>query len=287
MDERNLTSQGWLRAFAHLTLPATRSIRLNGSSDSFNPMGGVIDTNGFNVTVNGIISELSPVMPLAKAGAGTLLLNGVNTFTGTTTVLAGTLGGTGVIGPLEVSGTATLAPGQSAGTLHARDVSLGDGTTLALDFASVALADQLDVTGRLTLNDTSISAPTLSYTPTTSATFIIIANDGTDAVSGVLTLSGTPLADGAAFFAGGVTWTISYTGGTGNDVTLTAAQASTPTLAITSFSIAPPAGGGSGKQAQGSISGPPGTVVRLERSSKSDRLSPPSRSIWQASAPLT
>jgi|GEM_PF-1980413 len=254
--------QGGLRAYANLTLPATRAIHLDGDYE-----GGFIDTNGFNVTINGVITEVTADIPFVKDGAGTLFINGANTMTGTTTVLAGTLGGTGIIGLLEVTGTATLAPGQSAGTLHTRDVSLGHGTTLGLEFASATLAGQLDVTGTVTLNGSVHLAPTLGYTPATSATFIIIANDDTDPVAGVLTFSGTPLDEGAVFTFGGASWTISYIGGTGNDVTLTVAPASTPTLAFTSFSIAPPAGGGSGKQAQGSIRGTPGAAVRLERSS--------------------
>ncbi|MDY3554378.1 Calx-beta domain-containing protein [Gemmata sp. JC717] len=46
---------------------------------------------------------------------------------------------------------------------------------------------------------------------------ILIANDGADAVVG--TFAGLP--EGASFTAGGVTFTISYVGGTGNDVVVT------------------------------------------------------------------
>ncbi|MBJ3815447.1 hypothetical protein F9C28_11030 [Shimwellia pseudoproteus] len=50
--------------------------------------GGVVDTNGFNNTLNSIISGDGA---LSKTGAGTLLLTGVNTYTGGTSVQEGTL----------------------------------------------------------------------------------------------------------------------------------------------------------------------------------------------------
>lgn len=52
---------------------------------------GTIDTNGFNSTINGIISGTST---LTKTGTGTLILGGVNTYSGGTVVSAGTLQGT-------------------------------------------------------------------------------------------------------------------------------------------------------------------------------------------------
>ena len=55
---------------------------------------------------------------LTKNGNGTLLLDGANSYSGNTTVTAGTLGGSGTItGPVVVNAGATLSPGASIGTL--------------------------------------------------------------------------------------------------------------------------------------------------------------------------
>ena len=57
--------------------------------------------------------------------------------------------------------------------------------------------------------------------PVAGNAFTIIANDGADAVVG--TFAG--LAEGATIILNGVTLVISYVGGTGNDVVLTAQAA--------------------------------------------------------------
>src|SRR5207244_816156 len=56
------------------------------------------------------------------------------------------------------------------------------------------------------------------FIPNAGDTFTVIANDGADAVVGTF----TGLADGATFIASGRLFRISYVGGTGNDVVLTA-----------------------------------------------------------------
>jgi autotransporter-associated beta strand protein len=53
--------------------------------------GAVIDSNGFDVTINQALANGGGGGGLTKNGAGTLTLNGSNTYTGATTVNAGTL----------------------------------------------------------------------------------------------------------------------------------------------------------------------------------------------------
>ena len=286
--ESTRTGSGTLRAFANMVLPATRALRMDGSDQDG---GGIFDTNGFNLTVAGPLTELHAGTPLRKTGTGTLTLNGSNTHTGVTTIEAGTLvvngslggetqvlssgklSGTGTTGNVSVSFGGTLAPGNSSGTLGTRNVTFSDGSALALDFSSPASTSQLAVTGSITLNaDVELSfAP--GFIPAAASTFVVIANDGTDPIetfggATAFTIAGNQLSEGETFSAGGATWKISYVGGTGNDVTLSMDPGTVAAeLKLVSFNFGIPAGGASGKQIQGSVSGPPSAAVRMERSS--------------------
>jgi hypothetical protein len=83
--------------------------------------------------------------------------------------------------------------------------------------------------GTVSLNGATLNVSlNNNFAPTISQTFTLIDNDGTDAVSG--TFAG--LSEGANVTLGGLKFTISYTGGTGNDVTLTRIV-SPPPVAVT------------------------------------------------------
>jgi autotransporter-associated beta strand protein len=89
---------------------------------------------------------------LTKTGNGTLRLNGTNTYTGTTTVSAGTLGGNGIIaGPVVVSAGATLSPGSSIGRLMVSNtLTLAIGSTNLMELNKTANTND-SVTGVTTL----------------------------------------------------------------------------------------------------------------------------------------
>ncbi|HOW73835.1 MAG TPA: autotransporter-associated beta strand repeat-containing protein [Phycisphaerae bacterium] len=220
--EATQTGTGTLRAFADVTLPPGRTIRIAGG-DHWDNRGGVLDTNGFNVTVAGAIAELDSQTPLKKTGAGTLRLDGANTYTGETTVAQGALGGVGAIAAVRVEPGASLSPGPSAGTLRTGDVTWEAGAGLELDFDSAASADRLEVAGQVTLNGDVPLSLRLNYAPAAEQTFVVIANDGSDPVQtgGLFMIGNNTLEEGESFAAAGVRWTISYIGGDGNDVALT------------------------------------------------------------------
>lgn len=109
---------------------------------------------------------LAGTASLAKSGGGTLSLSGANTYTGTTTVSAGTLivngslantatrvesgatlGGRGTIGGLTtIANGAHLAPGNSPGTITFTDgLALDAGS--ALDFQLGTVSDLIRVSG--------------------------------------------------------------------------------------------------------------------------------------------
>jgi autotransporter-associated beta strand protein len=88
-----------------------------------------IGANGSSTAFSGRIADGLDTVKVVKVGSGSLLLNGNNTYTGLTTVSAGTLGGTGVIsGPVTISASGTLAPGASIGTLTVNNALTNTGT---------------------------------------------------------------------------------------------------------------------------------------------------------------
>jgi autotransporter-associated beta strand protein len=111
--------------------------------------------NGFTFAVQGGIGEVAVGNDLLKTGAGTLVLNGHNTFTGVTRVQEGVLGGHGSVAEVLVSGDAALAPGESAGLFSvARDLRF-EGGQLRIELGGLQRGtgfDALDVGGAVHLD---------------------------------------------------------------------------------------------------------------------------------------
>ncbi len=213
--------------------------------------GGNNTTTGFS----GVIQNGSGTLALTKTGTGTLTLSGANTYSGATTASAGTLlvngsqsssavslnggtlGGTGTVGAVtSTAAGGSVSPGQAGpGILNSGNVNLSSGTpgfVVQLNGTTAGTGyDQLNVTGTVNLSGTSLSG-TMGFTPLSGATFTLINNDGADAIVG--TFAGLP--EGATVTFSGQTFRISYVGGSGNDVVLSAAK---PNLALNN-SVAPP-----------------------------------------------
>ncbi len=180
-----------------------------------------VATGTSTITVNGSIADGAGTGTLTKTGAGTLALNATNTATGATTVSAGSLAsdaGAAVGGPLSVANTATLRPGGTgtAGTFSTGAATIAAGGTLAADVTGTGAADQLDVTGSVTVTGSTLSVNSVTA-PGPGNSVTIVANDGVDAVVGTF----TGLAEGAVLAAGTERYRVSYVGGTGNDIALT------------------------------------------------------------------
>jgi autotransporter-associated beta strand protein len=116
-----------------------------------------IDTNGQNVTYAGAIDS-SNTGGLTKLGAGTLFINGSNSYTGNTVVQAGTLGGNGTIqGAVAVNNGALISPGStvgSLGTLSVGSLDLQSGGTAYMEITGTGagLYDQVAALGAVALN---------------------------------------------------------------------------------------------------------------------------------------
>jgi CSLREA domain-containing protein len=246
-----------------LTTSGTGTI--NFTAANVTGAGNVSTGGGLTVSNTGSSSTLSGVIAgpggLTKLGAGTLVLSSANTYTGATAVNLGrlningsidsnttvgggaTLGGTGTINSTKTLtvNDGVLAPGTSPGILNTGNATLNSSSTFAVEIGGTTpgnLAtnhDQLNVTGTVSLGNATLNLSPLSFTPSAGQTFVIINNDGTDAVTG--TFNGLP--EGATipnFLGSALKATITYQGGTdNNDVVLTAA---TPVPGNLQFSAA-------------------------------------------------
>jgi fibronectin-binding autotransporter adhesin len=224
------------------TLATTVSFTLNSNRGiAFNSTATIDVASSTTLTYGGIAAGSGG---LTKTSAGILVLNGNNTYTGTTTVSAGTvlvngsqsssavslnggtLGGVGTVGTnTSTSSGGTVSPGSSPGILNTSDVNWSTGSpTFSIELNGTSAGtgyDQLNVTGTVNLSGATLNG-SVGFAPATGTTFTIINNDGSDAVTG--TFSG--LSEGATVTLSGQTFTISYVGGTGNDVVLTRASPS-------------------------------------------------------------
>ncbi len=191
---------------------------------------------------------------IIKAGAGTMSLAGTHSYTGITTVNAGTLhlevgssiaasslltvngtatlSGSGATGPVAFTAGSSVRPGSSPGILNT-----GSATSSADVFIEIGGAtagngsgfhDQINTTGTLTLNGGLLAVSLIDgYVPAQNALFDIWLNDDVDAIAGSGTFTGMPegFGDSATWPVPETAtaedyWTITYLGSTGNDIRL-------------------------------------------------------------------
>lgn len=192
------------------TLAATASMALdNGGANArgivLGGNGGTLDVaTGQTLTVSGVLSGDGP---LAKTGAGSLVLSGSSTQTGATTVSAGlvqvagqtgpgamtlngtsaVLAGTGTVGGATTVASGVIRPGDAGGTAIGT-LTTGDLVFTPATSATVAefqitgstdsgtlAADKLVINGSLTLNGSSnIVVDGTGYIPTLGDSFTLV-----------------------------------------------------------------------------------------------------------------
>lgn len=230
----SITTTGVIDSQANLTRALTKvgSGPLIISGAGANTFGGGVVVKAGTLEVQNTTGT-----PLGNAGAlvfvnsgGTLLVDtGVN-VPNDVILSGGTLSGTGTV-PFVSGIGGTVAPGGTdTGRLFASTISLDADSTFSADIHGTTVAtdyDQLHVTAGVVLGGAKL-ALTDDFAAAPNTQFILIDNTSSSAVSG--TFAGLP--QGAKFSLNGLGFQISYTGGTGNDVVLTALATPASDLAI-------------------------------------------------------
>ena len=147
------------------------NLRLTNGTPTF-------DSSNSTITLSGILSGNGGI---TKQGAGYLNLNATNSFTGTATVAAGTLQGSGiVVGPVVVQSGANLSAGSTfaTGTLTASNVTVNTGGNVVIDASSTAAtSDLLYIKGVLNLDTTTpLFMNFLGGTPYTGGAYTVVSN---------------------------------------------------------------------------------------------------------------
>ncbi len=167
------------------------------------------DVHSGTITVSGDVTRAASTNVQLVSGSDIVISSGqINTAGGTLLLDSGT-------------SPATIKPTRAGTDVTASILSFGgdlgiviDGTTADSQYTQLNFAGQVDLSGvNLVLSG--------SYAPADGDSFVIVNNDGSDAILG--TFSG--LAEGAILTVNGVNKRITYIGGDGNDVVLISAKA--------------------------------------------------------------
>ena len=244
------------------TLANVRITNTNATSSTL-----TLGDNDQTAVFSGTIVDGTGTVAITKIGAGVQTFGGANTYTGNTNITGGTLalsstgsisssasisvasgttfnvsavsgyavasgqtlrGAGSVTGAVTAGSGATIAGGVDASTLgtltfsSTLDVSLA---TVSLKLNSLAGTADLLVANGLTLGGATLSLSEIgSGTWTGASTFTLVNNTDLTSISG--TFASQP--EGSTISLGGNIFTISYLGGSGNDITLSVAAIPEP-----------------------------------------------------------
>jgi hypothetical protein len=163
--------------------------------------------------------------------SGQVFVNGSMPSTIASFINGALLGGSGTVGPIGFN-RGTLAPGNNGPgilNINSGGVALNTNDTFSVVINGTSAGSgysQLNVIGTVGLGNANLDL-IMPVIGTTNWQLTIVNNDGADAVTGTF----TNLPEGATITASnGATFTISYHGGTGNDVVLTQTTLPPPAL---------------------------------------------------------
>lgn len=175
---------------------------------------GTIRTNGGAVTIDGLVVNGLPLsIDTTGGGSGGAAIN----ILGPADVASGlSLKGTSN----TFSGTSTLTTGKVTGSQGGITLGSGNHTFQVDSLAPGSGYTQFVTGGQVTLTNADLTLNMGSYVAGVGSVIVLVDNTGSSAVSG--TFNGLP--EGATYTVGGQTFVISYTGGTGNDITARAVR---------------------------------------------------------------
>ncbi len=167
------------------TLGGTVNLRENQPSTTFT-VGRGTTASGVDLLVSAVIQQTQAPSALVKAGAGTMVLTGANTYTGTTSVNAGTLQvGDGTSG--------SISPGSA--------VSVAGGAKLAINLADEnTFGSSINNSGTVSAISSNLNTITGSITGTGA---FVQDGTGTTILSGKNDYSGTTTINKGTLQAGG------------------------------------------------------------------------------------
>ena len=232
-------SQAWTNNSGNL-FTVSGNVALGGNAVTVNGTGDTL--------ISGNVSGMGSVSDLNKDGSGTLTLTGTNTYGGGTAVNGGTLlvdntsgvgtgtgavtvsnagttlGGTGTIGTTSVGAGANIAPGNggnNTGILTTGALTLAFTSNFRVDINGTTAGtgyDQINVAaGGVTITGSNLVV-TVGTTLSLGQTFTILNKTAGGAITG--TFAGIPQG-GTVVGSDGTVFSVSYTGGNGNDIVLT------------------------------------------------------------------
>ena len=157
----------------------TQPVKIGANGN--NPVSFTVDTNGYAVTLAGVIQNLNSGTGggLTKAGSGVLTLTNANTYTGATNVSAGSLLVNGSIDALSAVTVSSAAVLGGSGTIGG-SVSYSAGANFAFDPAAFLTVNGASVTfggfGVANLQGLSSSTPDGTYTLMSGLTSFDLTN---------------------------------------------------------------------------------------------------------------
>ncbi len=177
-----------------------------GASQSFDVF------SGSTLTISGAIGDGGNGYAITKTSAGTLVLSGANTYTGGTTVTAGTLAGTTTSLQGAVTNNAAVVFDQAGSGTYAGDMG-GSGTLTKLGAGNVTLSGTNTYSGGTTVTTGTLTGTTTSLQgAVTNNAVVVFDQAATGTYAGIMSGTGTLIKTGAGTLT--LSSTNTYSGGT-------------------------------------------------------------------------